>query len=156
MNDFKFSQRSVKKLKSVNKYLKGIMYDLLSHSPHDFAITEGLRTLEKQKKLLSENKTKTLQSKHLDGLAVDIVALPNGKVSWEPQHYVEIANALNDVLRLSNNQKYLVRWGGAWNCYMPCPMCAEEMVQSYKKFCADTNKKPFHDYVHIELVERRK
>lgn len=40
-----------------------------------FFITEWLRSQEKQKYLVSIGRSKTLKSKHLDGLAIDIVFL---------------------------------------------------------------------------------
>lgn len=45
---------------------------------HNFKIVEAMRSLERQKKLKAEGKSKTLKSRHLLGLAVDIYPLPNG------------------------------------------------------------------------------
>ena len=41
---YKFSQRSLNNLKGVDERLVRLMKDVLSISPHDFGITEGLRT----------------------------------------------------------------------------------------------------------------
>ena len=53
---FKLSNRSLKRLEGVNPMLVRVCHDALIHSTVDFGITEGLRSLERQKKLLSQKR----------------------------------------------------------------------------------------------------
>ena len=46
----------------------------------DFKVIDGLRTLEEQKINVARGKSWTLDSKHLDGLAVDLAPWP---VNWK-------------------------------------------------------------------------
>jgi peptidoglycan L-alanyl-D-glutamate endopeptidase CwlK len=54
-----------------------------------FIVTCTTRTLEEQKELVKQGKSRTLQSKHLDGKAFDIAILENGKVTWDFDDYKE-------------------------------------------------------------------
>lgn len=46
---------------------------VLQAAPWPLRITEGMRTLERQKQLLAAKATKTLNSRHLTGHAIDVV-----------------------------------------------------------------------------------
>ena len=70
---FKFGITSMKCLNSVDIRLKTLAEKVLSISPIDFSITEGLRTKERQEQLYKTGKSKTLKSKHLEGKAIDIL-----------------------------------------------------------------------------------
>jgi uncharacterized protein YcbK (DUF882 family) len=45
---------------------------------HPIRIVETLRTIERQRMLVATNKSKSLKSRHMFGLAVDIYPLPKG------------------------------------------------------------------------------
>jgi hypothetical protein len=51
----------------------------------------GLRTLERQKQLVAEGKSKTLKSKHLTGDAVDLYPLTNDAKAIAADRYNELA-----------------------------------------------------------------
>ncbi len=71
---FRFSQRSEKNLAGVKPQLVAVVRRALALSDVDFGITEGLRTKERQKQLVAEGKSQTMNSRHLTGDAVDVVA----------------------------------------------------------------------------------
>lgn len=73
MSNFKFSQKSLEKLASVDVKLQTLAKKVLEISPIDFSITCGLRTKEEQEQLVKEGKSKTIYSKHLLGKAIDIL-----------------------------------------------------------------------------------
>ena len=75
---FKFSRKSLENLRSVDIKLQTLANEVLKISPIDFSITCGLRTKEEQEQLVKEGKSKTLNSKHLQGLAVDIMSCKEG------------------------------------------------------------------------------
>lgn len=77
----------------------------------DFTVLEGLRTLDRQRKLLSEGATKTLNSRHLTGHAVDLGVLIGGEVRWDWGLYLK----LGEIMRAASlAEKIPVRWGGTW------------------------------------------
>jgi peptidoglycan L-alanyl-D-glutamate endopeptidase CwlK len=78
-----------------------------------FTVFEGLRTLERQKKLFATGKSKTLNSNHLTGRAVDLVPL-NAKN--EPVWSIEGCNRIAAVVFKHAEQLGIkIRWGGDWD-----------------------------------------
>ena len=78
---YQFSGKSLKNLDGVAPSLVQIVHDVMDMQVMDFSVVEGVRTLERQKKLVAEGKSKTMLSKHLvqnDGYghAVDLYPYP--------------------------------------------------------------------------------
>lgn len=73
-NTFKFSSRSEKNLQGVNPDLVKVTRRALEISEVDFGITEGVRSRYRQKQLVATGKSQTMNSRHLTGHAVDVVA----------------------------------------------------------------------------------
>lgn len=111
MNNFKFSQRSENNLKGVNADLVKIVRRALQLSPVDFGITEGLRTVERQRQLVAAGKSQTMNSRHISGHAVDVFAYPTSAGSWEWKYYEQIATAFKQAAKELNIP---VEWGGDW------------------------------------------
>lgn len=72
MQTHKFSQRSESNLKGVNPALVKVVRRALEISTVDFSVIEGLRTAARQKELVATGKSKTMNSRHLTGHAVDL------------------------------------------------------------------------------------
>ena len=90
---YRFSSRSLKKLEGVDVRLILLASRALAYSPVDFAITHGVRDPAEQALLVEQGKSKTMNSKHLKGLALDVAAYVDGEVTWEWERYVTIADA---------------------------------------------------------------
>lgn len=106
-----FNSRGEKNLLGVHPDLVRVMRLALRYSLVPFSITEGLRSMARQRDLLREGKSQTLRSRHLTGHAVDVVAMPAGNVSWEWDYYAQIALAVRRAARECNID---VEWGGEW------------------------------------------
>lgn len=115
---YKFGTRSYSNLVGVHPDLVKVMEEAIHNSPHDFSITEGLRTATRQQRLVDEGKSKTLNSRHLTGHAVDIVVLDAGKANWEFAYYKEVADHIKKVA--AKNGVALV-WGGDWVTFKDGP-----------------------------------
>ena len=74
-----FSERSKAHLSEIHHDLYHVVILARQLSEVPFEITDGLRTLEEQRHYYETGKSKTMKSKHLTGLAVDVVPIP---VSW--------------------------------------------------------------------------
>lgn len=111
MSSFRFSQRSESRLQGVNPDLVKLTRRALALSPVDFGITEGLRTQERQKQMVAQGSSQTMNSRHLTGHAVDVVAYIGSKVSWEWPLYEQIAGAFKQA---SAEFSIPVEWGGDW------------------------------------------
>lgn len=115
---FSLSQKSKDKLEGVDIRLVRLVEQAIKETTIDFAVTEGLRTPERQQQLVNDGYSQTLKSKHLTGHAVDLVAIVGGKVSWEKQHYPEIAKAMK---KAAADQKVNIRWGGDFKSFFDGP-----------------------------------
>jgi peptidoglycan L-alanyl-D-glutamate endopeptidase CwlK len=83
----------------------------ITNSPHDFSITEGLRTSERQRELVAQGASRTLMSRHLTGHAVDIAIIKDGKAVWDFSLYQEVADHIKKV---ANAEGVSIIWGGDW------------------------------------------
>lgn len=148
---FKLSQRSIERLDGVKDGLVDVVTRAIEISTVDFGVTEGLRTVETQRKYVETGKSQAMDSKHLTGDAVDLVAYINGQVSWELNLYDNIADAMKQAAIEKN---VAVRWGAAWNIpdIRLWRGTMEEAMNHYIDERRKQNKRPFIDGPHFELV----
>ena len=79
---FALGNKSRVNLNGVHPDLVRVVELAIKKTPVDFTVTEGLRTIERQKQLVAAGASKTLSSRHITGHAVDLAALIDGKVEW--------------------------------------------------------------------------
>jgi peptidoglycan L-alanyl-D-glutamate endopeptidase CwlK len=93
---------------------------VLQAAPWPLRITEGLRTLERQKQLLAAKATKTLNSRHLTGHAIDVVPYidldRDGKIETEELYNgrlfdILIPIAKQEAERLNIKTTFGYDWG---------------------------------------------
>lgn len=144
---FKLSKKSLSKLEGVDPRLVKVIKRAIEVTEIDFTITEGLRTKATQALYVKQGKSQTMNSKHLEGLAVDLAAWVNGTINWNFDYYFKIADA---VRKASIELGIQVKWGGAWrylNDYDSSKKAYDAYIAERKKL----GKKPFLDGVHFEL-----
>ena len=78
--------KSMERLKYVHPDLASVVQLAYELSPIKFKVTEGLRTIETQRKYVATGRSQTMSSYHLaqaDGYshAVDLAAFPDGQIS---------------------------------------------------------------------------
>ena len=103
--------RSLSRLEGVHPDLVRVVKKAAAMSDLDFTVLEGLRTLDRQRKLLAQGASKTLNSRHITGHAVDLAPLIDGKVSWDWPLYHRLAEVMREA---SLAEKIPIRWGGTW------------------------------------------
>lgn len=107
---FKFSQRSEENLNGVHPDLIKVVRRALQLSTVDFTVIEGMRSKARQKRLFAQGATKTMNSRHLTGHAVDLVPYP---LDWNNKHaFEQIAQAMQ---KAAKELGIAIRWGGDWN-----------------------------------------
>lgn len=105
------SPRSLNSLIDVHPALIRVVELALKKSPYDFVITWGVRTEKQQRVLFEGGKSRTMDSRHLTGHAIDVAALVNNAVTWEHEYYKAIADAFkNAAFELGID----IEWGGDW------------------------------------------
>jgi peptidoglycan L-alanyl-D-glutamate endopeptidase CwlK len=121
-----WSERSLKNLKGIHPDLRRVMDRALQESPVDLVINEGLRTLARQKHLLSIKATTTLKSRHITGHAIDFYAWvdldADSKVEFvemsNPRLMKQIAEAIKAA---AIKEKVAIVWGGDWRTFKDGP-----------------------------------
>ncbi|OWF78896.1 M15 family metallopeptidase [Yersinia rohdei] len=117
-NKFIFGKASENNLIGVHPDLVKVVRRALELTPIDFKVIEGRRTLERQRELVKAGTSQTLNSRHLTGHAVDIVPLPDGKVSWEWKYFYPMADAMKQA---AAELGIAVEWGGNWTTFKDGP-----------------------------------
>lgn len=115
---FQFSQRSKRKLEGLHSDLLKVMYEAIKITAVDFTVLEGLRTPQRQRYLYSTGKSRTLNSRHLTGHAVDIAPWVDGTISWDWSHYWPLADYVKKAAR---NVNVNIEWGGDWKTFKDGP-----------------------------------
>jgi peptidoglycan L-alanyl-D-glutamate endopeptidase CwlK len=95
----------------------------------DVTIIEGVRSAERQKKLLSQGSTKVKYSKHMEGKAVDLAPYPIDFEDRDGFHY------MGGMIRgIAQQMGFKVRFGGDWDSD------------------GSTRDNRFDDLVHVEIL----
>lgn len=145
---FSLSANSLDKLKGVNPALVKVVQRAIQLSKQDFAVNEGLRTIERQRQLVKSGASQTMNSRHIGGFAVDLVPIVNGKVSWDWRYFYAIAEAMQQAAKeLGVN----VRWGGCWEVINSKTGNPQQWIEAYGQARRKLDKKAFTDGPHFEL-----
>lgn len=110
--------RSRKNLTGVNEKLVQVVERAAEITTVDFIVTEGLRTIERQKQLYDKGASRTMNSKHLTGHAVDLAAVVDGEVRWDWPLYHKLADAMKQAAKELNVP---MTWGGDWRSFKDGP-----------------------------------
>lgn len=104
---FKLSARSLKALDGVHPDLVAVVTRAIQITPIDFVVIEGRRTIERQRELFKAGASRTMNSRHLTGHAVDL-AVWLGTVRWEQPLYDRLAVA---VKQAAADVGVSIQWG---------------------------------------------
>jgi peptidoglycan L-alanyl-D-glutamate endopeptidase CwlK len=149
MSAYTLGAGSLAQLNGVHKDLVAVVHRAIQLTTQDFAVTDGLRTAEEQKKLVDSGASQTMNSRHLTGHAVDLVPYIHGKVRWEWPPIFTLALA---VRQAAKELKVPLRWGAAWDTdFTASTATPEELMHAYSELRRSQGKKPFLDGPHFEL-----
>lgn len=90
MSGFHFGQRSEQRLVGVHPDLVRVVRRALELSKVDFSVSEGLRTKERQTELVAKGLSKTMNSRHLTGHAVDLYPVAKAGADWAAADFAPI------------------------------------------------------------------
>lgn len=151
-NGFVLGKASLKELEGVKAELVAVVKLAIQMTTQDFTVFDGIRTVKEQQQHVANGKSQTMKSKHLDGLAVDLVPWVNGKAVWDWTKIYAIAFAMDQAAtQLGCADK--IRWGGAWDRVLSD---FGNDLDDYRKECEAYAKrhpgKDFLDGAHFEWV----
>ncbi len=91
---FNFGARSESRLVGVHPDLVRVVRRALELSTVDFSVSEGLRTRERQAELFKAGKSKTMNSRHITGHAVDLYPTTKAGADWKPADFAPVVAAM--------------------------------------------------------------
>lgn len=113
------SDRSSRRLRGVHSDLVRVIVRAASMPEcPPFVVVEGKRTEERQTVLVERGSSRTMNSRHLTGHAVDIAPLVGNKVSWDWADYYPLADAIKKAAELEGVP---IEWGGDWRTFKDGP-----------------------------------
>ena len=116
---FKLGTKSLKELEGVHPSLVAVVKRAIQTTTQDFTVFDGLRTIEEQKEHVRKGNSKTMNSKHLTGRAVDLVPWINNGPRWEPlSAFPPIAAAMKQAAK---ELGVPIVWGGDWKTFVDMP-----------------------------------
>ena len=108
---YSLSKRSRDNLRGVHPDLVRVVERAIQISTVDFGVSEGVRTIERQRQLYEQRRSQTMNSYHLTGDAVDLFAWVDGDVSFGWDYYEDIAKAMDAAAEEFGVE---IVWGGTW------------------------------------------
>ena len=84
----------------------------------DFIVTEGLRTMKRQRELVAAGASKTMKSRHLTGHAIDFAPLIAGEVTWKWPPFIALAAMFK---KAAAELGIAIAWGGDWKSFKDGP-----------------------------------
>lgn len=147
---YQLGKRSKDRLLGIDPRMVAIVERAIEVSEQDFSVICGMRTVAEQEALVAKGASQTMKSKHLEGLAVDLMAYIDGG-RWELNLYDEIADAMR---KSAIEQGVNIRWGAAWHKTLnEWEGTAEDLMNEYVDLRRSQGRRPFIDGPHFEIVE---
>src|SRR3990167_3855405 len=115
---FKLTSRSIENLTGVHEDLIKVVKYAITISEVEFIVTEVVRGRAKQLALVTAGASRTVNSRHLTGHAVDLAAVINSEVRWDWPLYHKIYDAMNTAAIKINVP---LEWGGNWKKFKDGP-----------------------------------
>ena len=106
----------------VDQRLVDIAQEACQALPFDVIVVEGVRTKQRQQDLYAQGRTKpgkivtwTMNSKHIDGLAVDLAPYDHEtkQILWGD--VLKFNDMIRSMLRVAADHKVKIRSGADWN-----------------------------------------
>lgn len=121
----KLNARSEKNLIGVHPDLISIIKSAADITALDFIVTEGVRTMKRQKELVAKGASQTLKSRHIPecnssgmSCAVDLAVLVSGQVRWDWPLYEKLSVSIKLAANVLNIP---LEWGGDWKSFKDGP-----------------------------------
>ena len=114
----RYSKRSLGNLKGIHPDLRRVIDRALQEGPLDFIVIEGLRTMQRQRELYASGASKTMNSRHLTGHAVDLLPIGKDGAAFDWPLYDKLGPA---VKAAAEAEGVAITWGGDWQKFRDGP-----------------------------------
>ena len=124
----KLDARSVQRLEGVHPDLVAVVNRAAELTDQPFIVVEGLRDIERQKKLVASGASQTMRSRHLTGHAVDLAAFidMDGSGDFTKPDNIRwdwpLANKIGAAMKAAAFQLNIpIEWGADWVSFKDGP-----------------------------------
>ena len=114
----KLSDQSLKKLQGIHPDLRRVVMRAAEHTPIDFIVTEGVRSMRRQRELVESGASQTFNSRHLTGHAIDFAPIIGGEITWKWPPFRAIARNFKEA---AQELGIAIAWGGDWRDFKDGP-----------------------------------
>jgi len=148
---FKLSSRSIDRLGGIDAGLITVVNTAIDMTKVDFGVTCGMRTLAEQEALVAKGASQTMNSKHITGHAVDLVAYVGSDITWALNMYDDLADAMAEAARIHGVD---IKWGAAWSVgnISKYKGTMEDAMNEYVDLRRSQDRRPFIDAPHFEMM----
>jgi hypothetical protein len=112
---YQLGKRSLQNLSGVHPDLVAVVKRAIELTEQDFTVIEGIRNINRQRELVKSGFSKTMNSRHLTGHAVDVAPWP---ISWDWEYFYPIADAMKQA---AEELEVDLEWGGDWKSFPDGP-----------------------------------
>ena len=112
---YSLGTRSLQNLSGVHPDLIKVVKRAIEITEQDFTVLEGIRSTERQRQLYKSGASKTMNSRHITGHAVDLAPWP---ISWDWARFYPIADAMKQAAKDVGVE---IEWGGDWKSFKDGP-----------------------------------
>ena len=112
---YRLGTRSMQNLSGVHPDLIKVVKRAIEITEQDFTVLEGIRSTERQRQLYKSGASKTMNSRHITGHAVDLAPWP---ISWDWARFYPIADAMKQAAKDVGVE---IEWGGDWKSFKDGP-----------------------------------
>jgi peptidoglycan L-alanyl-D-glutamate endopeptidase CwlK len=151
---YQLGKTSEANLQGVHRDLVAVVRDAITFTGQDFTVFEGLRSQARQDLLFASGVSRTLNSYHLTGDAVDLVPYIAGRVQWQAPACLKVAVAMQAAARI---HQVNLTWGAVWDRELG-EMAQSDLqgeidryVQRYRRIHGP-DAHPLIDYPHFQRV----
>lgn len=126
----------LERLKGVHPVLSGLVREIADRCEIPFTVIEGLRSAERQRQLVAAGASKTQNSRHLTGHAVDLwpldpitgkalpsdAAFPQGSAAAKAASarlWADLRAISTVAMTVAKERGILIEWGGSWGWDAP-------------------------------------
>lgn len=136
-NDADIPASGLAKLATVNPVLQNVIRAASARCDVPFTVIEGIRSIERQRKLVAQGASKTLRSRHLTGHAVDLwpldehgKAIPSGAAypirsiarrEADARLWAQLRIIAASVKTIAAESGVAIEWGGDWASFPDGP-----------------------------------
>lgn len=104
------------KLEGVHPDLVRVVLKAAEDKSVQFTVTEGARSIERQKEMVAKGASQTMRSRHVVDAAgvahaVDLAVVVGGKITWQWSWYAQLARVMKAA---AAELGVPIEWGGDW------------------------------------------